>query len=271
MVTINLDGKTGLILGVANQRSIGWAIANKLADAGARLAFSYFGERLRPALEKLTAELKDPLLIACDNTKDEENDRLFAEIASSFGKLDFVVHSIAYAPQSTFTKKFLDTSRDEWVTAMDASAYSLVAVAQRAAPLMREGGSILTMSYLAAERVVPHYNMMGVAKAALEASVRFLAYDLGPQGVRVNAISAGPLRTIAARSISGFAEMFSVAGSLSMLRRNITQEEVAGMALALIADDLGSGVTGETIYVDAGYHAMGMFLPDAEEEAASRE
>lgn len=264
MVTIDLTGKKGLILGVANQRSIGWAIATALAEAGARLAFSYYGERLLPTLEKLTADFANPLLIEADNTDAEENDRLFAALATEFGTLDFVIHSIAYAPATTFQKRFVDTTLEEWQTAMNASAYSLVSVAQRAAPLMRAGGSIVTMTYLAAERVVPHYNMMGIAKAALEASVRYLAYDLGSQGVRVNAISAGPVRTIAARSISGFADMYSTAGAQSMLGRNITQEEVGGLALALVSDRLGSGITGETIYVDAGFNAIGMFLPQTE-------
>ncbi|HEX7022467.1 MAG TPA: enoyl-ACP reductase [Trueperaceae bacterium] len=258
MYTIDLAGKNGLVLGVANQRSIGWAIAETLGQAGARLAFSYQGDRLREPLEKLTQNLTQPLLIQCDVSSDEDLDALFAQVGNDFGSLDFVVHSVAFAPPATFEAPFAQTTRRDWQTAMDISAYSLVAVAQRAQPLMQQGGSILTMSYLAAERVVPHYNMMGVAKAALEASVRFLAYDLGPQGVRVNAISAGPLRTIAARSIAGFGDMYARGGKMSMLKRNITQDEVAGLALTL-ASDLGSGITGETIYVDAGYHAIGMF------------
>jgi enoyl-[acyl-carrier protein] reductase I len=176
------------------------------------------------------------------------------------------VHSLAYAPADTFANAFHSTSRKDWQTAMDVSAYSLVAIADRAAPLMTRGGSITSLTYLAAERVVPHYNMMGVAKAALEASSRYLAYELGPKGIRVNAISAGPVRTIAARSIAGFGDMYGEAGRLSMLRRNITQQEVAGLAMSLIADQLGSGITGETIYVDAGFHAIGMFLPEAEGE-----
>ena len=260
MYSINLEGKKGLVLGVANARSIGWAIAQPLAQAGARLAFSYQGERLKSTLDKLTKDLSEPVLFSCDVTNDEELDALFTEVEAQFGTLDFVVHALAFAPPATFEHPFYRVSREDWRTAMDVSAYSLVAVAQRAQPLMTNGGSILTLTYLAAERVVPHYNMMGVAKAALEASVRFLAYDLGPQGVRVNAISAGPLRTIAARSISGFSEMYSRGGALSMLKRNITAEEVAGLALTLVADELGSGITGETIYVDAGYHAVGMFL-----------
>ncbi len=260
MYSINLAGKQGLVLGVANQRSIAWAIADVLNQAGARLAFGYQGERLKETLEKLTESCQDPLLLQCDVTSDAELDAVFAALQKDFGRLDFLVHAVAYAPTSTFEKPFAETTRDEWRTAMDVSAYSLVAAAQRAKALMTEGGSILTLTYLAAERVVPHYNMMAVAKAALEASVRYLAYDLGPQGVRVNAISAGPLRTIAARSISGFGGMYAEVGAKSMMKRNITQEEVAGLALSLIADQLGSGITGETIYVDAGYHAMGMFL-----------
>jgi enoyl-[acyl-carrier protein] reductase I len=262
MYTIDLSGKKGLVLGVANARSIGWAIAEKLNQAGAQLAFSYQGERLKGTLEKLTEACRDPLLCQCDVTSDSDLDVLFAEVKAQFGKLDFVVHAVAFAPASTFEKLFVDTTRDEWRTAMDVSAYSLVATAQRAHTLMTDGGSMITLSYLAAERVVPHYNMMGVAKAALEASVRYLAHDLGPKNIRVNAISAGPLRTIAARSISGFGSMFSEVGGKSMLKRNITQEEVGGLALSLISDQLGSGITGETIYVDAGYHAMGMFLPE---------
>jgi enoyl-[acyl-carrier protein] reductase I len=267
MLSINLEGKKGLVLGVANQRSIGWAIAEKLGAAGAQMAFSYQGDRLKETLEKLTAGLSNPLLYPCDVTSDTDLDTLFKQISDNLGKLDFVVHSVAYTPPSTFEKPFHQTTREEWKIAMDVSAYSLVAVATRAAPLMTDGGSITTLTYLAAERVVPHYNMMGIAKAALEASVRYLAYDLGPQKIRVNAISAGPLRTIAARSISGFSDMYSVAGSLSMLKRNITQEEVGGLGLSLIADELGSGITGETIYVDAGFHAMGMFLEEAKPSA----
>lgn len=264
MVSIDLQGKNGLVLGVTNQRSLGWAIAERLAGAGARLAYSYQGERLRPALEKLTADQPDVVLAECDVQHDDQIDALFEKVEREMGKLDFVVHSLAFAPPETFSSPFVETGRDDWRTAMDVSAYSLVAVAQRAAPLMTDGGSITTLTYLAAERVVPHYNMMGVAKAALEASMRYLAFDLGPRKIRVNAISAGPVRTVAARSIAGFGEMYGEAGRLSMMKRNIEQSEVGGIALSLIADELGSGVTGETIYVDAGYHAIGMFLPEDE-------
>src|SRR5690625_1575265 len=262
MYNIDLSDKKGLILGVTNRRSIAWGIADITARAGARLAFSYQAERLRPALEKLTADLDSPLLAQCDVQDDAQLDALFGAIEEEFGQLDFVVHSLAFAPGETFAEPFVATRRADWQAAMDVSAYSLVAVAQRAAPLMKDGGSITSLTYLAAERVVPNYNMMGIAKAALEASSRYLAYDLGPEGIRVNAISAGPVRTIAARSIAGFGDMFTEAGRLSMLKRNITQEEVAGLALSLISDQLGSGITGETVYVDAGFHAMGMFLDD---------
>jgi len=239
---IDLTGKNGLIMGVTNQRSLGWAIAEPLARAGARLAFSYQGERLRPTLEKLTAGMDGAVLAQCDVTSDDQLDALFATLE--------------------IERPFAETARDDWRTALDVSAYSLVAAANRAAGLMPDGGSIVTLSYLAAERVVPHYNIMGVAKAALEASMRYLAYDLGPQGIRVNAISAGPVRTVAARSIRGFGDMYSEAGASSMLRRNIESREVGGLALSLLCDELGGGVTGETVYVDAGYHAIGMFLPE---------
>lgn len=264
MYSIDLTGKTGLVMGVANQRSLAWAIAQPLAQAGARLAFSYQADRLRPTLEKLTAELQSPLLLECDVGDDAALDALFEQVGSEFGKLDYLVHALAFAPGATFERPFIHTERADWVTAMDVSAYSLVAAARGAAPLMKDGGSIVTLTYLAAERVVPHYNMMGVAKAALEASVRYLAYDLGPQGVRVNAISAGAVRTIAARSISGFADLYSQAGEMSMLKRNIEQSEVGGVGMALLVDQLGGGVTGETVHVDAGFHAIGMFLPGRE-------
>lgn len=264
MYTIDLQGKTGLVMGVTNHRSIAWSIAQPLAQAGARLAFSYQGERLASTLDQMTADLDDAVVAECDVTDDAQLDGLFERMESDFGRLDFVVHAVAFAPQQTFAQPFRATRRDDWRLAMDVSAYSLVAVADRAAKLMPDGGSIVTLSYLAAERVVPHYNMMGVAKAALEASVRYLAYDLGPAGVRVNALSAGPMRTVAARSIAGFGDMYGVAGEQSMLRRNITHEEVGSMGFALLTD-LSGGVTGETVYVDAGFHAIGMFFGDREQ------
>jgi len=263
--TLDLSGKTGLVMGVTNQRSIAWSIAQPLAAAGARLAYSYQGDRLLPTLEKLTSDQPGALLAECDVTSDEQLDQLFEQIRSTFGRLDYIVHAVAYAPQETFANPFREVTREAWQVAMDVSAYSLVAVANRAAPLMSEGSSIVTLSYLAAERVVPHYNMMGVAKAALEASMRFLAYDLGPSGIRVNALSAGPVRTVAARSIAGFGDMYGEAGRLSMLKRNITNEEVGNAGFALLTD-LSGGITGETLYVDAGFHAIGMFLDNPNEE-----
>lgn len=260
MFSLDLSGHTAVIFGVTNKRSIGWAIAEKLSAAGVRVAFGYQGERLRETMEKLTENLQDPLLFACDVTQDSELDNAFAQIEGEFGGLNYLVHSVAFAPPETFANPFHQTSREAWSTAMDVSAYSLVAMAKRAKPLMRQGSSMLALSYLAAERVVPHYNMMGVAKAALEASVRFLAYDLGEDGIRVNAISAGPLRTVAARSISGFGGLYDAGGRLSMLKRNITQEEVGGAALAMLSEELGGGITGETLYVDAGFNRIGLFL-----------
>jgi len=260
MYTIDLTGKTGLVMGVANHRSLAWAIAQPLAQAGATLAYSYQGERLRPTLEGLT-EGQDALLVPCDVTNDADIDALFETVRERYGKLDYLVHALAFAPGVTFERPFVETSRDDWRLAMDVSAYSLVATVQRAAPLMGPGSSVVTLSYLAAERVVPHYNMMGVAKAALEASVRYLAYDLGPRGIRVNALSAGPARTIAARSIAGFGDMYGEGGRHSMLRRNIENHEVGNFGFGLLVEELSGGVTGATMYVDAGFHSIGMFFP----------
>jgi enoyl-[acyl-carrier protein] reductase I len=261
MYNIDLSGKTGLVMGVANARSLAWAIAQPLQQAGTRLIYSYQGDRLRPALEELTNG-QDATLLECDVTDDDALDALFATIERDFGKLDYVVHALAFAPRVTFERPFIEVSREDWRTAMDVSAYSLVAVSRRAATLMPDGGSILTLSYLAGERVVPNYNMMGVAKAALESSVRYLAYNLGPSNIRVNALSAGPVRTVAARSIAGFGDMFTEAGRSSMMKRNIEASEVGGMGMALLCEQLGSGVTGATLYVDAGFHSIGMFVPE---------
>ncbi len=262
MFPLDLTGTVGLIMGVTNHRSLAWAIAQPLAAAGASLVYSYQGERVRPTLEGLIAGQR-ARMHACDVTDDAQLDALFAAVAAEHGRLDYVVHALAYAPPATFSQPFHRTSRADWHTALDVSAYSLVAVADRARKLMASGGAIVTLSYLAAERVVPHYNVMGVAKAALEGAVRYLAYELGVDGIRVNAVSAGPVRTVAARSISGFGDMYSEAGKQSMLQRNITTEEVGGAALALLLPQFGGGITGETIYVDAGFHAIGMFIPDA--------
>lgn len=259
MITIDLSGKRGLVMGVANGRSLGWGIAHRLHQAGARLAFSYQGERLRGELEKLTDGFPERRLYDCDVTRDDDLERLFADLAAGWGSLDFIVHSIAFAPRAAMDGRYIDTSRQDWLTALEISAFSLVAVARHAEPLLAAGGALVTLSYYAAEKVVPKYNVMGVAKSALEASVRYLAYDLGKRDVRVNAVSAGPARTVAARSIPGFLKMYHRAAEVAPLGRNITQEEVGDLALFLLSP-LASGITGETVYVDAGYHIMAMEL-----------
>lgn len=262
MYNIDLTGKKGLVFGLGNQRSVAWAIAEKLNEAGAQMAFNYLNDKFRDTIAQLTVDFHDPLLVQCDVTKGEELDAIFAACEETFGRLDFVVHSVAYAPLHTFDRPFFEVSKEDWNLAMDASAYSLIAITKRAKPLMTEGGSITAMSFLAGQRVVPKYKLMGIAKAALEANVIYLAYEMGPQNVRVNAISAGPLRTLSSRAIPGFGDMASKGGRYSMMKRNITQEQVGGVALGLIADDLGSGITGEIIYVDHGYHAMGMLFDE---------
>lgn len=257
MIEIDLSGKRGLVMGVANAHSIGWAIAQKLHEAGAELAFSYQGERLRESLEKLTDDFPNRRLYDCDVTDEEQLDALFADLDEAWGSLDFVVHSIAFAPRPAMEGRYIETTREDWLTALEISAYSLVAVARRAEPLMNEGGSMVTMTYYAAEKVVPKYNVMGVAKSALESSVRYLAYELGKAQVRVNAISAGPVRTVAARSIPGFLKMYKRVADAAPLERHVTHEEVGHLGLYLLSP-LSSGTTGETVYVDAGYHVMAM-------------
>lgn len=261
MVGIDLAGKRALVMGVANSRSLGWAIAEKLRDAGAELAFSYQGERLKAELEKLTAGMPGTLLFQCDVTREDELAALFAALGERWGRLDGLVHAIAFAPRPAMDGRYIETARADWLLALEISAYSLVAVARGAEPLLAEGSGIVTLTYYAAEKVVPKYNVMGIAKSALEASVRYLAYDLGKKGVRVNAVSAGPVRTVAARSIPGFIKMYSKVGGMSPLGRNVTHEEVGDLGLYLLSP-LASGVTGETVYVDAGYHVMGMELPE---------
>ncbi len=258
MMAIDLSGKKALVMGVTNQRSLGYAIAEKLHRAGAELLFSYQAERLREEVEGLALPLGARTFQA-DVTKDEELDALFEEVRRAWGGLDYLVHAIAFAPREAMEKRYLDTRRKDWLLALEVSAYSLVAVAQRAEPLLREGGGIVTLTYYASEKVVPKYNVMAVAKSALEASVRYLAYELGPKGVRVNAISAGPVRTVAARSIPGFMRMYDRVAQVAPLKRNVTQEEVGHLGLFLLSP-LSSGITGEVIYVDAGYHIMGMEL-----------
>lgn len=259
MIEIQLQGKRGLVMGVSNARSLGWAIAERLQAAGAELAFSYQGERLKEDLEKLTRDMPGARLYPCDVTREEELQAMFADLKESWGSLDYVVHSIAFAPRTAMDGRYIDTTRDDWRTALEVSAYSLVSVARAAEPLLVNGGSIVTLTYYAAEKVVPKYNVMGIAKSALEASVRYLAYEMGKQGVRVNAVSAGPVRTVAARSIPGFMKMYNRVAEMAPLGRNVTHEEVGNLGLFLLSS-LGSGITGETVYVDAGFHVMGMEL-----------
>ncbi|HKH46033.1 MAG TPA: enoyl-ACP reductase [Thermoanaerobaculia bacterium] len=259
MIEIQLQGKRGLVMGVANARSLGWAIAERLRAAGAELAFSYQGERLKEDLEKLTRDMPGTRLYQCDVTREEDLQATFSDLREAWGGLDYVVHSIGFAPRAAMDGRYIETTRDDWRTALEVSAYSLVSVARAAEPLLPEGGSIVTLTYYAAEKVVPKYNVMGIAKSALEASVRYLAYEMGKQGVRVNAVSAGPVRTVAARSIPGFMKMFNRVGEMAPLGRNVTHEEVGNLGLFLLSP-LASGITGETVYVDSGFHIMGMEL-----------
>jgi enoyl-[acyl-carrier protein] reductase I len=244
-------------MGVANKRSIAWAIALALHEAGAELAFTYQGERFEQSLRELTQEMGNPLLLPCDVTKDEEIDNVFAELKQEWGSLHGVVHSLAFAKSEDLAVPFTQTSRDGYALAQDISAYSLVAVSRRAKGLMTEGGSIMTMTYLGGERVVENYNVMGVAKAALDMSVRYLASDLGPSNIRVNAISAGPLRTLAAKGVKDFNKALKAMEERAPLRRGIDASEVADTALFLMSH-LSRGITGEVIHVDAGFHIMGV-------------
>ncbi|MDQ3993922.1 MAG: enoyl-ACP reductase [Actinomycetota bacterium] len=256
----DFSGKRGLVLGVANRRSIAWAIAQKLADGGAQLAFTYQGERIEKNVRELADSVGSRLVTECDVRADADVERVFSEAAQTFGgELDILVHSVAFADARDLEGRFTDTPRDRFWLALDVSAYSLIAAARAAEPLMEAagGGSILTMTYLGGERAVPHYNVMGVAKAALDASVRYLAWDLGQKDIRVNAVSAGPVRTLAARSIAGFPTMESIVKDRSPLRRNIESDDVGSAAAFLLSDD-ARNVTGTTLYVDSGYHAMGM-------------
>ena len=254
------EGKRGLVLGVANRRSIAWAIARRLADGGAELAFTYQGERIEKGVRELAESVSSPLVTECDVRSDEDVARVFAEVGEAFGGgLDLLVHSVAFAAAEDLEGRFTDTPRDRFWLALDVSAYSLIACARAAEPLMeaRGGGAIMTMTYLGGERAVPHYNVMGVAKAALDASVRYLAWDLGRKNIRVNAISAGPVRTLAARSIAGFPTMEAIVEERAPLHRHVGAEDVAAGAAYLLSD-AAKNVTGTTLYVDSGYHAMGM-------------
>lgn len=252
-----LENKVGMIFGVANQRSIAWACAAACSAAGAKLAFTYQGERLKEKVEKLAGDLPDALVVPCDVTNQSEVDSAFAAVADKYGKLDFVIHSIAYAPKEALEGEFVTTTREAFTTALEISAFSLTQVALAASPLMSEGGSIVTMSYYGAEKVVSNYNVMGVAKAALEASTRYLAADLGKNHIRVNAISAGPINTLSARGVKNMGSLLSYVGEKSPLRRNVTATEVGSTALFLVSD-MASGITGETIYVDCGFNIMGI-------------
>lgn len=254
----NLSGKTGVVFGVANKRSIAWAIAKAWHNAGAKLIFNYQGERLKENVEELVAEFgADTLLIPCDVSKDDEIAGFFAGVAARTPKLDLLLHSVAFAPKEALEGSFLDTSREAYRVAHDISAYSLVALSRAAVPFMTDGGSILAMSYYGAVKVVPHYNVMGVAKASLEASARYLAYDLGPKKIRVNCISAGPVQTLAARGISGFGTMIKHYEEHAPLGRSCTTDEL-GSTGVFLASDGASGMTGQILYVDGGYEIMGM-------------
>jgi len=253
-----LTGKTGVVFGVANKRSIAWAIAQAWHKAGATLAFTYQGERLKENVEELASTFgSDTLILPCDVTSDEQIAHVFKTVAEKYPVLNLLLHSVAFAPKEALENEFLNTSREAFRVAHDISAYSLVALARAAAPLMSAGGSITAMTYYGAEKVMPHYNVMGVAKAALEASTRYLAYDLGPKKIRVNCISAGPMNTLAARGISGFTEILKHYEAHAPLKRNVLPDELGSTGLFL-ASDGAAAITGQVIYVDCGYQIMGM-------------
>jgi enoyl-[acyl-carrier protein] reductase I len=253
-----LEGKLGIVFGVANKRSIAWAIAQAWAREGAKLAFTYQGERLKENVEELAGTFgADTLILPCDVTRDADIDAVFATVTDKFGRLDLLLHSVAFAPREALEGDFLNTSRDAFKVAHDVSAYSLIALARGAAPLMTNGGSIVAMSYYGAEKVIPHYNVMGVAKAALEASTRYLANSLGPRKVRVNCISAGPMNTLAARGIAGFGDMLKHYEAHAPLKRNVLPDEL-GHTGAFLASDGAAAITGQVLYVDCGYQIMGM-------------
>ncbi len=252
-----LQDKVGIIFGVANKRSIAWACAQAAAAHGAKMAFTYQGERLKENVEELAGTLEDSLVVPCDVTDQATVDAAFDAVAKKYGRLDFVIHSIAFAPKEALEGEFVTTTREAFRTALEISAFSLTQVALAASALMTEGGSIVTMTYYGAEKVVPSYNVMGVAKAALEASTRYLAADLGKNNIRVNAISAGPINTLSARGVKNMGSLLGQVAEKAPLRRNVTQAEVGNTALFLVSD-LSSGITGETIHVDCGYNIMGI-------------
>jgi len=257
-----MQGKRGLIMGLANDRSLAWGIARALGQRGAELAFSYQGESLEKRVRPLAQELGSDLLIDCDVSSPDALDAAFAQLDKAWGGLDFVVHAIGYSDKNELRGKFVDTSMDNFLMTMNISVYSFVTVAQRAARMMKPGGSLLTLTYYGAEKVIPHYNVMGVAKSALETSVKYLAADLGPDGIRVNGISAGPIKTLAASGIGDFRYIMKWNEYNAPLRRNVTIEDVGGAGLYLLSD-LASGVTGEIHHVDAGYNVVGMKAEDA--------
>ena len=253
-----LENKAGIIFGVANKRSIAWATAQALHEAGARLAFAYQGERLKENVEKLTNdEMPGSPLLSCDVTKQKEVDETFRRVGEEFGRLDFLIHSIAFAPRDALEGEYMKVDRDAFLSSLEVSAYSLTQLTRAAAPLMTDGGSVVTMTFHGAEKVYQGYNIMGVAKAALESSVRYLAVDLGSRNIRVNAISAGPIQTLAARGVSGLSSMLKHHAERAPLKRNVEPREVGNTALFLCSS-LSSGITGETIYVDCGYNVMGI-------------
>ena len=257
-----MAGKRGLIMGLANDKSIAWGIAQALSNAGAELAFSYQGEALKKRVDPLAAQLGSDLVLPCDVADGDSIDALFDQLNTEWGGMDFLVHAIGFSDKEQLRGRYAETTRDNFLMTMDISVYSFTAVARRAAAMMENGGSLLTLTYYGAERVMPHYNVMGVAKAALEASVRYLAEDFGKDGIRVNAISAGPIKTLAASGIGDFRYIMKWNELNSPLRRNVTQQDVGNSALYLLSD-LGAGVTGETHHVDAGYHVVGMKAVDA--------
>ncbi len=264
-----MKGRRGLIMGLANDKSIAWGIAKALADQGAELAFSYQGDALKKRVEPLAAQIGSDFLAECDVADEASIDALFQTIATRWDSIDFIVHAISYSDKDQLRGRYAETTRDNFLMTMDISVYSFTAVARRAAAMMPNGGSMLTLTYYGAERVMPHYNVMGVAKAALEASVRYLAEDFGKDGIRVNAISAGPIKTLAASGIGDFRYILKWNELNSPLRRNVSQEDVGKSALYLLSD-LGSGVTGETHHVDSGYHIVGMKAVDAPDIATTK-
>jgi enoyl-[acyl-carrier protein] reductase I len=262
MSTNLMKGKRGLIMGLANDKSIAWGIAKALADAGAELAFSYQGDALKKRVDPLAESLGSKIVLPCDVSDMDSVDALFSSLKKTWGQLDFIVHAIGFSDKNELRGRYVDTSRENFLMTMDISVYSFTAVVKRAAAMMPDGGSCLTLTYYGAEKVMPHYNVMGVAKAALEASVRYMAEDLGKDGIRVNSISAGPIKTLAASGIGDFRYIMKWNEYNSPLRRNVTIEDVGKSALYLLSD-LGSGVTGECLHVDAGYHAIGMKAVDS--------